>query len=341
MKEMKKLEDVLKEKFSDREMDQNSELLGKIFTKIHGAPEKKKNYIPLLMAASITGILLIAGIYFLFFRTGSTGVEIAKEKQPAKEIIPIDIPLAEKKTDIVKNPENVPAGPDPKKMTEQKEFKDTKKETAVVFSSYGSKAEYVLPDSSRTFLNRSSHMALTAFDAKGRTVTLEGEAFFEVKNASGLPFTVLCGDARIQVVGTSFNVRTFGRDSVEVAVVEGKVKFGSAKNNSVFVFLAAGEKALLYNGTLNKETIKDPNYFVWKTDVLAFNKTSIAEAIETMQTYFNTKIHISDKALLNCHISGKFKKADIEKVFQFFNKTLEIEYLKKDNEYYLTGKGCN
>lgn len=80
-----------------------------------------------------------------------------------------------------------------------------------------------LADGSRVTLGPSSRIA-TAIDGKQRRVTLlAGEAFFEVAHDRSRPFWVEAGDARIQVVGTKFDVsRAGGR--VQVSVLEGVVK---------------------------------------------------------------------------------------------------------------------
>lgn len=80
-----------------------------------------------------------------------------------------------------------------------------------------------LADGSRVTLGPASRIA-TRIDGQGRSVTLlSGEAFFEVAHDSSRPFWVEAGDARIQVVGTKFDVnRTSGR--VLVSVLEGVVK---------------------------------------------------------------------------------------------------------------------
>ena len=69
----------------------------------------------------------------------------------------------------------------------------------------------LLPDQSTVRLNAGSFFtydAATWDDA--RTVELHGEAFFDVKK-NGVPFTVTTSNSRVQVLGTTFNVRARAR----------------------------------------------------------------------------------------------------------------------------------
>ncbi|NVJ64818.1 MAG: FecR domain-containing protein [Flavobacteriaceae bacterium] len=87
-----------------------------------------------------------------------------------------------------------------------------------------------LPDGSTVYLNAESSIS---FPEKGwtdsREVKLSGEAFFDVKRGSS--FTVKTENGSIQVLGTSFNVRS-RVDLLQVACKTGKVKVSSADNSS-------------------------------------------------------------------------------------------------------------
>ena len=89
-----------------------------------------------------------------------------------------------------------------------------------------------LPDGSEVWLNHDSRKAYQDdFNSDTRTVTLTGEAFFEVKQDRQKPFIIETNNARIKVLGTSFNVRAYGEpNSTEVFVATGLVNFSNIKN---------------------------------------------------------------------------------------------------------------
>ena len=80
-----------------------------------------------------------------------------------------------------------------------------------------------------------------SFAADNRNVKLEGEAFFQV-NKNKHPFYVETEALRVQVLGTSFNVRTIEKNRiVETILVNGKVALLNKTDKQV-VYLSPGEK---------------------------------------------------------------------------------------------------
>ena len=103
---------------------------------------------------------------------------------------------------------------------------------------------FLLPDGSKVHLNK--HSSIT-YMRSGRTVSLEGEAFFEVMPDS-IPFFVSCKNTVVRVVGTSFNVKGSSRDeAVEVLVVTGLVEVSDKLMPSNKIELKAGDLATYNN----------------------------------------------------------------------------------------------
>jgi len=118
-----------------------------------------------------------------------------------------------------------------------------------------------LPDGS--FITLNSHSALTyqkeEFASK-RAITLKGEAFFNVIHDENRPFSVKVNDVLVNVLGTSFNVRSIGAKT-EIIVESGVV--GVAAN---------GKSMKVYSG---EELLIDPANANWKKEqkgAFDFNK---------------------------------------------------------------------
>jgi transmembrane sensor len=93
-----------------------------------------------------------------------------------------------------------------------------------------------LPDSSVIELSVNSRISYPrSFDsARTRDVYLSGEAFFKVAKNPNLPFRVYANELVTKVLGTSFKVRSFEKDSViEVTVKTGKVSVYSQAKTTV------------------------------------------------------------------------------------------------------------
>ncbi len=86
-----------------------------------------------------------------------------------------------------------------------------------------------LADNTIISLNSHSNLAYnTRYGKTNRRIKLSGEAFFDVKRDSLLPFIVHAGPAEIRVLGTKFNVKEEGEEVV-VDVEEGTVAVSSVE----------------------------------------------------------------------------------------------------------------
>ena len=90
----------------------------------------------------------------------------------------------------------------------------------------GETAHLTLSDGSTVALNSGASLRHARFFSGTRAVSLTGEAFFDVES-SNVPFVVSTHNARIEVRGTSFNVRAWDEQTT-VALVEGRVEVSGA-----------------------------------------------------------------------------------------------------------------
>src|SRR3712207_8218705 len=66
-----------------------------------------------------------------------------------------------------------------------------------------------LNDGTQVWLNKGAKLTYPpSFDEKERTVSLVGEAYFNVKHSHDVPFIVESRNARVKVLGTEFNYNT-------------------------------------------------------------------------------------------------------------------------------------
>lgn len=87
----------------------------------------------------------------------------------------------------------------------------------------------ILPDSSIVVLHGGSTLDYpAAFPADSREVTLNGEAYFDVRHDNKKPFIIHTGNVRTVVLGTAFNISTEG-NKVTVSVTGGKVRVENGK----------------------------------------------------------------------------------------------------------------
>jgi ferric-dicitrate binding protein FerR (iron transport regulator) len=200
----------------------------------------------------------------------------------------------------------------------------------------------VLPDGSNVWLNAQSRLTYEDdFDNK-RTVTLQGEAFFDVKKDSQHPFTIHAPDAEVKVLGTSFNVRAHEKETLtEVFVVTGKVSV-KADDVDENILLTPGMTGVLSrnNHQLSSNTNDDVNRLAWKSRELVFRKAPLRTVIKTMSSYFRKEFRVGNDELLNCRFTGSFEDPSIDEVLESIDLALDLKANHQEDIYTLDGVGC-
>ncbi|MEM9928853.1 MAG: FecR domain-containing protein, partial [Bacteroidota bacterium] len=106
--------------------------------------------------------------------------------------------------------------------------------TVLAFSTTSDTEEVKLPDGSIITLNKDTELTYVA-DKNTRQLELTGEAFFDVARDEARPFTIITGDLTTTVLGTSFNIRAYPDEELEVSVKSGKVAVAAAEEEVVLV----------------------------------------------------------------------------------------------------------
>jgi transmembrane sensor len=210
-----------------------------------------------------------------------------------------------------------------------------------VYTQAREKRTVTLPDGSKVFLNQQSSLRYTAgFSGSERAVHLEGEAFFEVTQESDKPFIVYTKHTQTQVLGTSFDVKSYNPVEVEVAVVSGKVAF-SDRSNAQRLVLSSGNRGVLQSAkTLKQLPIEDPNFMAWKENRLAFQDTRISDVINTLEGYFDVQIVLKDQDAGRLRYNGTFDPEQLnslDSVLEVICPTVNLRWSREggDGKYVL------
>ena len=206
--------------------------------------------------------------------------------------------------------------------------------------------EYVLPDSTVVTLNSNSKLTFPRkFEGDVREVSIEGEAFFDVKPNPEKPFVINAGDAQVKVLGTSFSVSAYpGKETVDVIVKTGKVQVIS-KNTELQtanreVFLIPGEKGTMFNKNkmLEKSVNTDPNFLSWKTHDLVFDKVPLHDVIQCLEKTYHIEIELTDPELNNLLYEGHFAQEPAEFVLDIIRLTFNLELTGEKEQFKLASR---
>lgn len=202
-----------------------------------------------------------------------------------------------------------------------------------IFVPPGQRAELTLTDGTKVWLNAKTTFTFPdKFTANNRRVTLDGEGYFDVTKNPEKPFIVNTERYDIKVMGTEFNVTAYSGSSVfETSLLKGAVEvFSPAKDTKVS--LEPHMRTYEENGILKKDTIEHENYFLWKEGLICFYDEPVDKMIEKLQLYYDVKIDVQNKTLLNNRYSGKFRTKDgVEHVLKVLQLNNKFSY-EKDND---------
>lgn len=98
------------------------------------------------------------------------------------------------------------------------------------------------------------------FSDNKREVFLEGNAYFDISRDPTKPFVIDTKHTVVEVLGTSFNIKSMDNESFSLSVRHGEVKVTS-KIDGKIVYVKAGETALLRSDNLQKINTTDIDQF--------------------------------------------------------------------------------
>ncbi len=146
-----------------------------------------------------------------------------------------------------------------------------------------------LPDGSTIFMNKNSRIVRNnGYGINNRDIILEGEAFFEVARNEDVPFRVHTLNSVVEVLGTSFNIKT---DSLQVivGVLTGKVAFYESKNSENRVDILP-QNTGFFDATSNiihVENTFDMNSIAWHSKEFVFKYTPLQNVCDVLAEYYN------------------------------------------------------
>ena len=146
----------------------------------------------------------------------------------------------------------------------------------------GGQYRLVLPDGTKVWLNAASSITYPAsFQDKERKVSVSGEVYFEVAKNADKPFIVdVDGGAKIEVLGTHFNVNAYANEpAIKISLLEGSVKSGG-------IVLQPGQ-ALINGKVITTDLERD---VAWKNGLFNFNGLDLPTAMRQLARWYSLEV---------------------------------------------------
>jgi transmembrane sensor len=213
----------------------------------------------------------------------------------------------------------------------------------VIYQTANNNLTVTLPDGSQVVLNKHSKLSYSPeFGEKDRSVTLEGEAFFNVKPDPQKTFIIQAKAAQVKVLGTSFDVKAYDSiEAVEVIVQTGIVGFAVSELKTE-IKLTTGQKGIYTskNQHLASQENDDPNFLSWNTQKIVFVGNDLRAVMETLNKIYQANIVIATDVPPSCEVTVTFDHQSLEAVLNVLKTTLNLTYRINGNQIEITHAGC-
>ena len=199
----------------------------------------------------------------------------------------------------------------------------------------GGEYKLVLSDGSKVFLNSVSKLSYpVVFDKNKREVSLEGEAYFEIARDESKPFLVNINGMKIEVLGTSFNVKAYNDDNeIYTTLVEGKIKINIEESDNEWI-LVPDQQAILEKNSNNVVVREvDAQQFIgWRNGIYSFTNQPLEEIMKTLSRWYNFEYEFTNEAIKNIRFEGGLNKyEDIYPILEIMQSTGKLK-IKVDGD---------
>jgi transmembrane sensor len=236
----------------------------------------------------------------------------------------------------------------------------------------GSRSQVTLPDGSTVWLNAGSSIKYPSnFNLANRDLTLNGEAFFDVKKQD-IPFVVYAMDVAFRVLGTEFNLKAYDDDAtIEATLVSGSLKIEDAHlDRARFreMVLEPNQKATFYRQqgdlAIHQEAEEEEEVVVhtpapvpaaakpieriqimqkssvdhevsWRDGILIFDGEPLVGLVRILERRYDVTFVFEDDRLKEYKYSGTLKDQTLEQVLNAMKLTSPMDYSLDDKTVYI------
>lgn len=218
----------------------------------------------------------------------------------------------------------------------------------MITTNYGERKKITLPDGSEINLNAGSRLQLDeGFGTINRNLSLEGEAFFDVKHDDRLPFIVHTAAMDVKALGTAFDVRAYHDEKItETSLIRGLVEVTlKEKNNQVLLLhpnqklawrhpssvsrndrSATAEDNSTNEGEGKPEMIRqtddgETKEIAWKENKLIFENDPFSDIAVLLERWYGVRFEFSDDQVRNYRFTGRFEDEELQKVLDFLKES--------------------
>lgn len=304
------------------------------------------------VAASLTLILTVGTLFFLESRKSVPEVLYQAETKVTDSILPggvkAELRLADGSTVRLNgnHMDSLPEQPGSAVVAGNKgvSYEDKQPMNELVYNTLriprGGEYSLTLGDGTVVYLNSETELRYPVqFIGEERRVFLSGEAYFEVKRNEEKPFIVETAHSKVEVLGTSFNLRSYSdEEKVAATLVEGKVRL--VADNNTNINLLPGEQGIVDQmGRLTKREVDTYIYTAWKDGNFVFRKQPLEEVMRIIARWYDVNVYFIHASQRNISFSGNVKRYDdFEKILEMLQMTGSTRFEVNNKDVFIREK---
>lgn len=203
-------------------------------------------------------------------------------------------------------------------------------------TSYGETRTVLLPDSTEVMLNANSRVVWDDNwqQQHKRFVTMEGEAFFKVKNLNGMRFVVEAGDVHVNVIGTEFNVSNrrgvtnvfLESGKVDLEMEDPEIKTLTMQPGNAVMYQKEGA-GLIFEGSTTLESNAS-----WVRGMLQFQDETLSDVLQKLEELYGKQFKVENKELLNRRMDISLPYGNWELISNAIGLAMNVQLIQNENE---------
>lgn len=223
----------------------------------------------------------------------------------------------------------------------------------IISTQNGSKSKVEMPDGTQIWLNGGSKITYdNEFGIKTRTVTLTGEAFFDVKHDAKHPFIIRTKNLELKVLGTAFNIRDYDKENESAAtLIRGSLEVSFLNRPNERIILKPNQKVSYSHKTVTKSTkqlkinVSQTNPIIsvsnidfspktkaieeiaWVDNKLIFRSKTFEELALDLELWYGVKINIEKDNIRGKKFTGVFKNETVFEALNALKQTYTFDYV--------------
>jgi transmembrane sensor len=199
-----------------------------------------------------------------------------------------------------------------------------------IYVPFGQISQVILSDGTKIWLNSGTTLRYPEkFSETSRSVSVTGEAYFQVAKMQDKPFFVNSDNLKVEVLGTSFNFTSYKEDiTASVILIEGSVDVQDTTGRTIAT-LHPGQMLTkhLRTNSIDMKEVKTAFYASWIEGKISFDDERLDQIAAKLERWFNVEISFDSEQLKSYRFTGTIlKNKPVDQIMQAFELLSPIRF---------------